>query len=312
VRIAAIGRGTARDKTDGLGRAGNLSEAVSVAQRADAVVLVLGLSAEIEGEQGDASNSEAAGDKVDISLTGLQQRMLEQVTQLGKPTVLVLMAGSAMNLTWAEQNVGAIVDVWYPGETGGTALADVLFGDYCPAGRLPITFPRSMDDVPTFTSYAMKGRTYRYLQKEPLYPFGYGLSYTEFEYSQATLSSNRIAVGDAATLTVTVKNVGPLAGDEVVQLYIKDEEASVDVPHHSLKGFERLRLEPGQSQKVTFEVTPKALSLIDEAGRRVLEPGRFRLSVGGSQPDPRSVRLLGRAPLSLELEVTGSRTELPY
>jgi beta-glucosidase len=300
------------DNTDGLSRAGNLSEARSVAERADAVVLVLGLSAEIEGEQGDASNSDAAGDKLDISLTGLQQRMLEEVTALGKPTVLVLMAGSAMNLSWAHEHVGAIVDVWYPGETGGAALAEVLFGDYSPAGRLPITFPRSIEDVPAFVDYSMKGRTYRYLEKEPLYPFGYGLSYTEFEYSNLALSSTELAAGQSATLQVTVKNVGKRAGDEVVQLYVKDLEASVPVPHHSLKGFARVRLAAGESRQISFELTPKTLSLIDEQGRRVLEPGRFRLSVGGSQPDARSVALMGRAPLSIELQVTGSRAELPY
>jgi beta-glucosidase len=300
------------DKTDGLNRAGNLSEALSVAQRAEAVVLVLGLSAEIEGEQGDASNSEAAGDRVDISLTGLQQRMLEEVTALGKPTVLVLMAGSAMDLSWAAEHVGAIVDVWYPGETGGTALAEVLFGDYSPAGRLPITFPRSMADVPDFTDYSMKGRTYRYLENEPLYPFGYGLSYSRFQYANAELDKSTLAMGESTTLRVTVKNVGTREADEVVQFYVKDLEASVAVPHHSLKGFARVRLRPAESQNVSFDVTPKALSLIDERGVRVLEAGRFRLSVGGSQPDPRSIALLGQVPASVDLVVTGTSSELPY
>ena len=166
-------------KTDGLGRAGNLSEAVSVASRADVVVLCLGLSADIEGEQGDASNSEAAGDKIDLQLPGLQQRLMEMIVALGKPTVLVVLAGSALDLTWAQEHVPAIVYAWYPGGEGGAALADVLFGDVSPAGRLPITFPRSMDDIPDFGSYAMKGRTYRYAEKTPLYPFGYGLSYTQ-------------------------------------------------------------------------------------------------------------------------------------
>ena len=177
-------------KTDGLGRAGNLSEAVSIAQRADAVVLCLGLSADIEGEQGDAGNSEAAGDKLDLRLTGLQQPLLEAIVALGKPTVLVVLAGSAMDLRWAHDNVGAIVQAWYPGEEGGTALAEVLFGDVSPAGRLPITVPRTIDDVPPFASYAMAGRTYRYLDpaKPPLYPFGYGLSYTRFAYRDIAAS----------------------------------------------------------------------------------------------------------------------------
>ncbi|HLV67694.1 MAG TPA: glycoside hydrolase family 3 C-terminal domain-containing protein [Polyangiaceae bacterium] len=298
--------------TDGLKRAGNLSEARSMAERADAVVLCLGLNAEIEGEQGDAGNSEAAGDKVDLSLTGLQQRLLEEIVALGKPTVLVLIAGSAIDLSWAHEHVDAILDAWYPGEEGGTAIAEVLFGDVSPGGRLPITFPRSVADVPEFTDYGMKGRTYRYLEKEPLYPFGYGLSYTRFEYRDIQLSSARIGPGDEVEVSAIVKNVGERAGDEVVQLYVKDLEASCVVPHHDLRGFERLRLEPGEERRVSFRLTPRDLSLIDDAGRRVLEPGRFRLTLGGSQPDARSVELTGSAPLAIELEVVGERTELPY
>ena len=298
--------------TDGVGRDGNLSEAVSLAQRADVVVLCLGLSAEIEGEQGDAGNSEAAGDKVDLALTGLQQRLLEEVAALGKPTILVLLAGSPMSITWAQDHAAAVVDAWYPGEEGGTAIADVLFGAYNPGGRLPVTFPRSIADVPEFTSYDMQGRTYRYLQREPLYPFGYGLSYTRFEYADARVSRARIGAGDDVEISATVKNTGERAGDEVVQLYLKDLEASCRVPHHSLRGFQRITLAPGESRRVTFRLAPRDLSLIDDAGRRVLEPGRFRASIGGSQPDPRSVALTGQAPLAVEFELTGDRTELPY
>ena len=217
-------------KTDGLGRAGNLSEAVSVAARADVVVLCLGLSADIEGEQGDAGNSEAAGDKIDLKLPGLQQRLMEMIVALGKPTVLCVLAGSALDLTWAQDHVPAIVYAWYPGGEGGSALADVLFGDVSPAGRLPITFPRSMDDVPYFGSYAMKGRTYRYAEKTPLYPFGYGLSYTTFAYSEVVVSSASVRAGDTVTVSATVKNVGKVPSDEVVQLYVKDLEASCVVP----------------------------------------------------------------------------------
>jgi beta-glucosidase len=300
------------EKTDGLGRAGNLSEALSMARRSEVVVLCLGLTAEIEGEQGDAGNSEAAGDKVDLRLTGLQQRLLEAITALGQPTVLVLISGSALGVGWAHDHVSAIVQAWYPGQDGGTAIADVLFGDYNPAGRLPITFPRSIDDVPEFTNYAMRGRTYRYLEREPLYPFGYGLSYTTFEYSDLTLSAPRAKVGESVTVGATVRNAGARAGDEVVELYVKDLEACCAVPHHSLRGFQRLTLGPGESRRVEFSLSPRDLSLIDERGARVLEPGRFRVSIGGSQPDPRSVALIGRAPLTIELELTGERVELGY
>ncbi len=299
-------------KTDGLGRAGNLSEAKSMAERADVVVLCLGLSADIEGEQGDVSNSEAAGDKVDLNLTGLQQRLLEEIVALGKPTVLVVLAGSALSITWAEKHVNAIIDAWYPGEEGGTAIADVLFGKVSPAGRLPVTFPRSIEDVPSFTDYSMKGRTYRYLEKEPLYPFGFGLSYAKFEYTSMTLSSTKVHAGDGVRVAATVRNVSERASDEVIQLYVRDLEASCRVPHHELRGFRRLHLLPGESRAIEFELTPKDLSLIDEAGQRWLEPGRFLIFIGGSQPDARSVELMGRTPLSVELEVVGERLKLSY
>jgi beta-glucosidase len=300
------------NKTDGLGRAGNISEAVSVATRAELVVLCLGLSADIEGEQGDASNSDAAGDKTDLALTGLQQTLLESIVALGKPTVLVVLAGSPLDLAWAHDHVGAVVQAWYPGAEGGAALADVLFGDVSPAGRLPITFPRSAADLPPITDYAMKGRTYRYLETPPLYPFGYGLSYTRFAYSDLALSGDRIGAGDPIIVRATVTNVGGRAGDEVAQLYLKDCEASCAVPHWSLRGFRRLTLSPGQSAPLEFTLTSRDLALIDERGRRVLEPGRFLLSLGGSQPDDRSAELTGSRPLIVTLEVVGDRLELPY
>jgi beta-glucosidase len=291
------------NKTDGLGRAGNISEAVSVAQRADAVVLCLGLTADIEGEQGDAGNSEAAGDKVDLRLTGLQQQLLETIVAIGKPTVLVVIAGSALDLSWAHDHVGAIVQAWYPGEEGGTAVADVLFGGVSPAGRLPITFPRSMDDVPYFGSYAMKGRTYRYAEKAPLYPFGYGLSYTRFAYRDIAVSKARIGPRDTVQVAAVVENAGSHAGDEVVQLYVKDLDAACPVPLHDLRGFQRVHLAPGQSQKISFELGPRELAMVDARGRRVVEPGRFRAYVGGSQPDDRSRELTGQSPVSVEFDV---------
>jgi beta-glucosidase len=292
-------------KTDGLGRAGNLSEAVSVAARADVVVLCLGLSADIEGEQGDAGNSEAAGDKIDLKLPGLQQRLMEMIVALGKPTVLCVLAGSALDLTWAQDHVPAIVYAWYPGGEGGSALADVLFGDVSPAGRLPITFPRSMDDVPYFGSYAMKGRTYRYAEKTPLYPFGYGLSYTKFAYRDVAVSSARVRAGDGVTVSATVENIGEVESDEVVQLYLKDLEASCTVPLHDLRGFARIRLGPGEAQTITFDLTARDLALVNDAGKRVLEPGRFRATIGGSQPDARSAELTGAPPVAIEFDVVG-------
>ena len=295
--------------TDGLRRDGNLSEALSAAERADAVVLVLGLGADIEGEEGDAgggvAHPEDVGDRADLALPGLQQRLLEEVAALGKPTVLVVIAGSPVDLSWAAEHpsVGAILMAWYPGEEAGNALADTLFGAISPGGRLPVTFPRALADLPDFHSYAMKGRTYRYLEHEPLYPFGYGLSYARFRYTSLQISSPQIRLGDRVWVSATVTNTSPVAGDEVVQLYVRDLEASVPVPHHSLRGFTRLSLAPGASRRVTYELEADDLALVDEEGRRGVEPGRFRLFLGGSQPDARSVALTGQAPLSVELEV---------
>jgi beta-glucosidase len=293
---------------------GNLTEAVMLAKRADVSILVLGLNAQIEGEQGDAGNSEASGDKLDLGLTGLQQLLLEAVVAVGKPVILVLVAGSALAVTFAEERASAIVQAWYPGEEGGSALADVLFGDVSPAGRLPVTFPRALSDVPAFEDYAMRGRTYRYLAAEPLFPFGFGLSYTRFEYSQLELSTTEADIGADLQLevSVTVTNAGSRASDEVVQLYVKDLESSVTVPHHELRGVERLHLAAGASQRVGFSLSAKSLSLIDSAGNRLLEPGTFRIFVGGSQPDPRSIALLGQTPLSADLILTGAPQRLQY
>jgi beta-glucosidase len=208
--------------------------------------------------------------------------------------------------------VGAIVQAFYPGEETGNALADILFGDVSPAGRLPVTFPRSLADVPDFKDYSMKGRSYRYLEKSPLYPFGYGLSYTRFHYQDIAVSPTPIPAGAGASVSVTVKNAGSRPGDEVVQLYLADLQASCRVPCHSLRGFARVHLLPGEARRVSFELSPRDLSFIDERGLRVLEPGRFRVSVGGSQPDPRSQELTGQSPLSVEFDLLGQTVELPY
>ncbi|HUZ17928.1 MAG TPA: glycoside hydrolase family 3 C-terminal domain-containing protein [Spirochaetia bacterium] len=288
------------------------AEACSAANRADVVVMCLGISATLEGEEGAASQSEWQGDRIHIDLPEIQQRLLEAVAAIGKPIVLVLASGSAVAIEWADKNVPAILACWYPGEEGGTAVAEVLFGDYNPSGRLPVTFVRSLDQLPPFTDYRMAGRTYRYMTEEPLYPFGYGLSYTTFEYRGLELSKQRIKPGEAVRARVKVRNSGKIAGDEVAELYLSDLEASVAVPSASLAGVKRLRLKPGEEKEITFDVPARRLALIDDEGRCVLEPGTFRVSVGGSQPDSRSASLLGRAPVSAELIVEGEATEIPY
>ena len=291
---------------------GNLTEAVLLAQRADVTVLVLGLTPLIEGEQGDAGNSQAAGDKLDLDLPGLQQQLLEAVVAVGKPVVLVLVSGSPLAVNFAEEHAAAVVQAFYGGEEGGSALADVLFGDVDPAGRLPVTFPRSLADLPPFEDYAMFGRTYRYLQAEPLYPFGFGLSYTRFGYSGLVVSRSQAECAADLELEVTVRveNVGKRSGEEVAQLYLQLLDAPVPVPRWDLRGFARIQLEAGASQQLQFRLDARALSYVDEYGVRWLGPGRVRFFVGGSQPDARSIALLGQAPLELTLELGGAPVAL--
>ena len=265
------------------------SEAVSAAERAEVVVMCLGLSPQIEGEEGDAYNSDAGGDRTHLDLTGVQQQLLERIVAVGKPVVLVLINGSALAINWANEHVDAIVEAWYPGEEGGTAIADVLFGDYSPSGRLPVTFPKSLEQLPPFEDYAMAGRTYRYMTEEPLYPFGYGLSYTTFEYFEMKLSAAKVASGQELKVTVRVRNTGAHAGDAVVQLYLSDLEASVDAPIRSLVGFTRVSLTPGASKEVSFAISSEQMKLVNDLGERVLQPGAFRVEVGGWAGKPGAV-----------------------
>lgn len=287
------------------------AEAIAAAERSDAVIMCLGVSPELEGEEGAAANSDGGGDRVHIDLPGMQEELLKAIHATGKPIVLVLFSGSPLTINWAQDNIPAIIQAWYPGEEGGNALADIIFGDYNPAGRLPVTFPKSLDDIPEFTDYTMEGRTYRYLKKEPLYPFGYGLSYTKFAYSNLDVASEA-QVGDDITVTVEVTNTGEVAGDEVVQLYVRALDASVAVPHHSLQGFARVHLEPGQSTLVEFTLNPRQFAVFYEDGGCVVEPGRYTIFVGGCGPDERSVALTGSAPIHAELSLTGDKLTLPF
>ena len=260
-------------------------EAIQVAEQAETVIVVLGLSPRLEGEEMPVQvPGFAGGDRTDIGLPGPQQELLERIHALGKPTVVVLLNGSALGVAWAAEHVPAIVEAWYPGEEGGTAIAEVLFGDTNPGGRLPVTFYSSVEDLPPFEDYDMEGHTYRYFRGEPVYAFGHGLSYTTFGYGNCKLSAHSFQPGEALTVAVDVQNTGQRAGDEVVQLYLSDVDASVPVPIRQLVGFKRVHLEPGETQTVSFTVEPDQFAVIDDAGQRVIEPGRFRLSVSGRQP----------------------------
>ncbi len=286
------------------------AEALAVAERADAVIMCMGISPDLEGEEGAAANSDGGGDRIGLDLPGMQEELIKEVAALGKPLVLVLFSGSPLTVNWAHEHVPAIIQAWYPGEEGGNALADIIFGDYNPAGRLPITFVKSVDQLPPFTDYAMAGRTYRFSEEKPLYPFGYGLSYTTFAYSNLQ-APPELAIGQDLVVQVDVENTGQRTGDEVVQLYIKHLSASVPTPRHSLQGFARIPLEPGEKRTVTFRLSPRQLAVFDEDGRCLVEPGVVEIFVGGSQPDPRSQELTGEKPLSIRVKLEGSTVELP-
>ncbi|MCA9960113.1 MAG: glycoside hydrolase family 3 C-terminal domain-containing protein, partial [Anaerolineales bacterium] len=231
--------------------AGDEAQALEAAQKAEVVVMVLGLSAQLEGEEMPIHiDGFAGGDRTDIQLPAVQAELLKKICALGKPVVLVLTNGSALAVPWAAENVPAIVDVWYPGQAGGAALADVLFGDFNPAGRLPVTFYRSVEDLPPFEDYAVNGRTYRYFEGEPLFPFGHGLSYTDFALTNLRLAQTAVAAGDKVAVSLDVTNVGARAGAEVVQLYVRQAEGARAAL--KLKGFKRLTLAPGQCATVTF------------------------------------------------------------
>ena len=264
------------------------AEAIDLAKEADVVVMVLGLSQLFEGEEGQQEGNQPGeysfGDRTCLDLPGQQENLLKAVAATGKPILLVLLNGSALAINWAKENVDAILEAWYPGQAGGLAVGDILFGDYNPSGRLPVTFYQSENDLPDFHNYDMVERTYRYFTGEPLYPFGYGLSYSQIEYSNLRLSNPLICLGEDLIVSVCVKNAGDREGWEVVQLYLTDVEASVPVPNVSLVGFEKVFLAPGEEKTVSFQIEEKHLLCYDDQGFGFVEPGKFRVTVNSHAP----------------------------
>jgi beta-glucosidase len=266
-------------------------EALEAARAADVVIFVGGLTADVEGEEMQVSfPGFAGGDRTDIALPSSQDALLRKLHATGKPVVLVLMTGSSLGVEWAKRNLPAIVVGWYPGQRGGTAIADVLFGNVNPAGRLPVTFYRSVDDLPPFVDYGMKGRTYRYFEGEPLYPFGHGLSYTTFEYADCKSDKARMKPGDSLTVDVAVRNSGQRSGDEVVQLYVRQVNPTKPMPIRSLRGFERVPLKPGEKRQVRFTLTPASdFGYYDETRKAfVVEPAEYEIGIGASSGDIRA------------------------
>jgi beta-glucosidase len=263
-------------------------EALSTARWADHVVLVMGLTARLEGEEMRGLDLEGfqAGDRTTLNLPGVQQALIRSVVATGKPVTLVLMTGSAVSIEREQQIVPSILQAWYGGEAAGKAVADVLFGDYNPAGRLPVTFYRSVEDLPPFEEYRMEGRTYRYYTGEVLYPFGYGLSYTDFSYDNLILDRDEIAAGESAMVSVDVTNTGDRDGEEVVQLFVRDPESTVTRPIRELKGFVRVPVKAGQTVAVTMVLEAEELAAYNEAtSSYVIEPGRVELLVGPSSDE---------------------------
>ncbi|MDA3928765.1 MAG: glycoside hydrolase family 3 C-terminal domain-containing protein, partial [Prolixibacteraceae bacterium] len=265
---------------------GNLEEeAISLAKKSDAIVMFMGLSPRLEGEEMKVEvEGFEGGDRLTLGLPETQIHLMKELKKLNKPLVLVLLNGSAVSIPWEKENIPAILEAWYPGQAAGSAIADILFGDYNPSGRLPLTFYNSVQDLPPFDDYSMQGRTYRYFKGEPLFEFGYGLSYTNFNYSNLNLSSNSIDKKQASTISIEVANTGNFNGEEVVQLYVKYPSSSIPRPIKELKGFKRIALNVGESKKVEFEINSELLSHLTPEGS-ITEPGIYTLLLGSSSND---------------------------
>jgi beta-glucosidase len=264
--------------------------AEKAARRSDLVVMVLGLSARIEGEEMKVkADGFSGGDRTSLDLPRPQEELLERVCAVGKPVVLVLTSGSALSVNWADQHVPAILQAWYPGESGGTAVAEVLAGDVSPSGRLPVTFYKSADQLPPFEDYSMSKRTYRYFDGEVLYPFGYGLSYSSFQYSNPRAGEIAASGAVTETITVDIANTGTMAADEVVQLYLTHEGVA-GAPMRELKGFRRVHLLRGERRSVKFTLYQRDLSSVDPMGQRRVVSGEVKVWIGGGQPIARPGR----------------------
>ena len=271
-----------------------LSEVKAVCAESDVVIVCLGLDALIEGEEATANNGFIGGDKNDLAFPGLQHKILETAYASQKPIVLIVLAGSAMDLVWADTHIPAIIQGWYPGAVGGSAIANVLFGKVAPQAKLPITFYRDIEELPKFVDYSMKNRTYRYMKYPALYPFGYGLTYTEFQYHDPVISTTDLTA-DGIHIEVCVSNTGSTFGTETVQTYIRCLRD--DAPNPQLKHVTKITLNPGEKQTVSIDLPEEVFGLYDKTGMFTIYDGCYQIFIGGSQPDERSIELLKQAPL---------------
>lgn len=280
-----------KSRTQGLAQDNDrMSEVKAVADSSDVIIACMGLDASLEGEEGDEGNEFASGDKPNLNLPGLQEEVLKVLVETGKPIIMVLLSGSALAVNYADEKIPAILQGWYPGARGGKAIAEILFGEFSPEGKLPVTFYRTTEELPEFTDYSMKNRTYRYMKQEALYPFGYGLSYTDICCTDAKVEKT----SDVVNVKAVMENKGRMNGAETLQVYVK--VCQKEAPNWQLKALKKVTLKPGQKEEIEVILKDKDFGLYNEQGVKVLQAGDYEVYVGTSQPDARSVALTGKKP----------------
>lgn len=295
-----------KESAEGLARRQDrLSEALIVAEHSDVVILCLGLDETLEGEERDQGNGVGSGDKKDLLLPEVQRELLDKLLEQDTPVVLCLLAGSAVDVSAAQEKAAAVLQAWYPGAGGGKSVADILFGKVSPSGKLPVTFYYNddLEHMPEFTDYSMKGRTYRYLERKPLYPFGYGLTYGDIQVENVQITGGSGEIQENVQLNIRVKNDGTYATEDVIQVYVKDMDSVHEVKNSRLCGYQRVSLQPGEEKNISLSLTQEAFCVVNEKGERHQEGKHFRIFVGTSQPDERSRELTGKSPITVEMMV---------
>lgn len=295
-----------KESAEGLARRQDrLSEALIVAEHSDVVILCLGLDETLEGEERDQGNGVGSGDKKDLLLPEVQRELLDKLLEQDTPVVLCLLAGSAVDVSAAQEKAAAVLQAWYPGAGGGKSVADIFFGKVSPSGKLPVTFYYNddLEHMPEFTDYSMKGRTYRYLERKPLYPFGYGLTYGDIQVENVQITGGSGEIQENVQLNIRVKNYGTYATEDVIQVYVKDMDSVHEVKNSRLCGYQRVSLQPGEEKNISLSLTQEAFCVVNEKGERHQEGKHFRIFVGTSQPDERSRELTGKSPITVEMMV---------
>ncbi len=288
-----------KDKVEGLAETSDrLSEVKAICAQSDVLIACMGLDPGLEGEEGDQGNQYASGDKPNLNLPGIQEDVLKAMYESGKPVVLVVLSGSALLLNWAQEHVAAIIEAWYPGAQGGRAVAEAIFGEFSPEGKLPITFYKTTEELPDFTDYSMENRTYRYMKNESLYPFGYGLSYSDFEIDRVDIDTD-IITEDGINIKLYVENKGVMDARNTIQVYVK--AVREETPNAQLKAFTKVEVPAGQEKEVSIHLPMSAFSICDNEGERVVECGDYTIYAGDSQPDSRSILLTGKSPVKFKV-----------